>query len=68
MREFTPSERRDFRNYMRKYIENESIPLRKPEIKDFVNNIPPMKKLMDEIGVAKMIVKIRTERDAFSEK
>ena len=53
---------------MRKYIVNESIPLRKPDIKDFVNNISPMKKLLDEIGVAKMIVKIRTERDAFSEK
>lgn len=59
---FTNSENRLVDIHLHKFIKNKDMKLDKDEIWKYLSGIPEMATLLEERGVHKLIVKIRTER------
>ena len=59
---FTGSETRLAVIHLRKFIKNKNMKLDKQGIENYLIEIPEMATLLEERGVQKLIVKIRTER------
>ncbi len=60
--QFAPSELLLMRKHLAKYIKDKTAKLDKKKIETELRKIPEMVKLLDEIGVSRIIVKIHTER------
>ena len=64
-REFSELEEILIRKHLASFIKNKTASLRKHEFLKTVRKIPELTDLLNEIGIDKFIVKIRTERKKY---